>query len=330
MPDTYNKITDPYLAVDQPGSVSDKTLLDWFRLNSAALLALVEQGHVPTLDLAENHAVVDWAAAGKPAVSGSVLTLCTGWNPTGAALLVNEAARAIPTGEETFDLAAPPALAASSGSIFIDFPSSNVAGDDFRFRLRATPAMLKAVILSDSAPAGGGSYNLKVYGIPVQGQSVPADPAGFVTISETELVNPLLSDLFLKKFRNRDDYLHLAQQAEHDADGVHKMGLAQLSASRILVRQSITADPAGSTRQAFVVPWGYSGASFPYGGRTQTLDFLEVFSNAAGDTGLDFFFGFRATGPTTFERVLIAQLVPGGTTTTVYEVSVWALACGVL
>lgn len=329
MPDTYDKILDANLAVDQPGSVSDKTLLDWFRLNSAALLALVEQGHIPTLSLGENHAVLLFNSLGNPTVTSSVLTLCSGWNPTGAALLVNELARAIPTGEETFNLAAPPALAVTSGSIFIDFPSSDVAGDDFRFRLRATPTMLKAVILSDSAPAGGGSYNFKVYKLPVQGQSVPADPAGFVTIAETELVNPLLSDLFLKKFRNRDDYLHLAQQAEHDADGVHKMGLAQLAASRILVRQSITADPAGPTRQAFVVPWGYSGG-FPYGGRTQTLDFLEVFSNAAGDTGLDFFFGFRATGATTFERVLIAQLVPGGTTTTVYEVSVWALACGVL
>jgi hypothetical protein len=190
--------------------------------------------------------------------------------------------------------------------------------------------MLRAVVLSDGAPALGGSYNLKVYELPVQGQSVPADPAGFVTIADTELVNPLLSDLFLKKLRNRDDYLHLAQQAEHDADGAHKMGLAQLAATRTLIRQAITADPAGPTRQAFAVPWGYSGATFPFGTRLQRIDFIEVFADGAGDTGIDLFFGFRATGPTTFERVLIAQLVAGGTVTSGYEVSVWSLACGVL
>ena len=93
------------------------------------------------------------------------------------------------------------------------------------------------------------------------------------------------------------------------------MGWRHLKTSKIIERQAVTADPAGAARQTFACP---ISATDGY-----VKQFVEVFSDAAGDTAIDIYFGAIAA---TNSPVMIVDLVAGGTVTTDYEISVWQLS----
>jgi hypothetical protein len=321
-PDTYSAIPDGDLDADSPGSW-DK-IPNPFRLNSFALNTLVQNRHF-TFPVAPYvgytaHRNFDLATVQIP---GSCLIFgAGGWNPPGLLQVISEAALAYPAAEDYFDLWAPAVLGADEGFIaipFLNFISATTGHGAYWDGIRATPTMLKLIIGGENTidvDPPTGVYGMEVWKMPVLGQDTTPTVAVWPTLDESETAyRAELNDVFFGKLKNRDEYIHQQFLKEHTSDGEHAMGFSQVHALPRLARQAIVANPAGAAIQAFPLVGDFTGVS---GHR-----FIEVFSDGAGDTGLDLRLGVEHMGSAVWRNVLIAELVAGGTVTTNYEVRVW-------